>query len=95
MIRLEAILLIWGVRDEVLERLPVKGYWIYGEYDFIAKIDFDDEKELKEFSLMLTRLIGGGKFKIFPVKFSYSKEIETSGNVQREKHKGKDTFYVF
>lgn len=93
--RLKAILLIWGVRDEVLEKLPIKGYWIYGEYDFIAKIDFTDEKELKEFSLMLTKLIGGGKFKIFPVKFSYSKEIETSEKVQRRKHKEKGTFYVF
>ncbi|WP_457752886.1 hypothetical protein [Thermococcus sp.] len=72
MVELEAILLVWGVRDEVLKKLPVKGYWLYGEYDFIAKIEFANENELKEFSLELIRLIGSGKFKLFPVKLSSS-----------------------
>jgi DNA-binding Lrp family transcriptional regulator len=48
--KIEAILLVWGVRDEVLEKLPVEGYWLYGEYDFIARVDFRDEFEMEEFS---------------------------------------------
>ncbi|MCD6559954.1 hypothetical protein [Palaeococcus sp. (in: euryarchaeotes)] len=70
---LEAILLIWGVRDEVLEKLPVEGYWLYGEYDFIAKVDFKDETRLEEFKIELHRLVGNN-FTIYPVKFSFSKE---------------------
>ena len=69
-IDLEAILLVWGVKDEILKEFPVKGYWLYGEYDFIAKVEFADEDELKEFSSRLSRLMGKGKFKLFPVKLS-------------------------
>lgn len=70
---LEAILLVWGVRDEVLEKLPVEGYWLYGEYDFIAKVDFKDERSMEEFKIELHRLVGNN-FTLYPVKFSLSKE---------------------
>ncbi|EHR79347.1 hypothetical protein OCC_07606 [Thermococcus litoralis DSM 5473] len=71
---LEAVLLIWGVRDEVLEKLPIKGHWLYGEYDFIAFLRFEDNKELEEFKRELHHLIGSEKFKIYPVKYSARKE---------------------
>ncbi|ASI99965.1 hypothetical protein A3L02_08805 [Thermococcus celer Vu 13 = JCM 8558] len=67
---IEAILLVWGVRDEVLEKLPVKGHWLYGEYDFIAKVDFRDEFEMEEFMKDLKRIIHGGTFKLLPVLIS-------------------------
>ncbi|ANF21976.1 hypothetical protein [Thermococcus piezophilus] len=75
---IEAILLVWGVRDEVLEKLPVKGYWLYGEYDFIAKVEFISEKEAEEFVRELRRLIHGGTFKLIPVKLSAVKNINRS-----------------
>ena len=67
---IEAILLVWGVRDEVLEKLPVEGYWLYGEYDFIAKVEFRDEFEMEQFASQLKRLINGGTFKLMPVTLS-------------------------
>jgi len=70
---LEVILLVWGVRDEVLEELPVEGYWLYGEYDFIAKVDFRDEAELAEFTKSLHKKVGN-KFTLYPVVLSHSKE---------------------
>ncbi|ASJ09688.1 hypothetical protein A3L11_10760 [Thermococcus siculi] len=74
--KIEAILLVWGVRDEVLEKLPVEGYWLYGEYDFIAKVDFRDEFEMEEFSKLLRKVINGGTFKLMPVTLSAVKEGE-------------------
>ena len=48
-IDLKAILLIWGeVRDETLKKLPIKGYWLYGEYDFIAKVEFPSNPKIKK-----------------------------------------------
>ncbi|MBP1910952.1 hypothetical protein [Thermococcus stetteri] len=73
MIEIEAILLVWGVRDEVLESIPVEGQWLYGEYDFIAKVDFASEEELEEFEKLLRKLINGNTFKLMPVKLSASK----------------------
>ena len=64
------MLLVWGVRDEVLEELPVSGQWLYGEYDFIAKVDFASEGEMEEFEKMLRHLIKGNTFKLMPVKLS-------------------------
>lgn len=68
--KIEAILLVWGVRDEVLEKLPVSGQWLYGEYDFIAKVDFASEKELEEFERALRHLIRRNTFKLMPVRLS-------------------------
>lgn len=76
---IEAILLVWGVRDEVLEKLPVEGYWLYGEYDFIAKVEFRDEFEMEEFMRDLTRIIHGGTFKLIPVMISATKTCEDGG----------------
>ncbi|WP_297464636.1 Lrp/AsnC ligand binding domain-containing protein [Thermococcus sp.] len=67
---IEAILLVWGVRDEVLEKLPVDGYWLYGEYDFIAKVEFRDVAGMERFVEELRRLINGGTFKLMPVTLS-------------------------
>ncbi|NJE02550.1 hypothetical protein E3E27_00035 [Thermococcus sp. MV11] len=64
------MLLVWGVRDEVLERLPVSGYWLYEEYDFIASVDFASEREMEEFEKVLRRLINGNTFKLMPVRLS-------------------------
>lgn len=68
--KIEAILLVWGVRDEVLEKLPVSGQWLHGEYDFIAKVDFASEKELEEFERALRHLIRRNTFKLMPVRLS-------------------------
>ncbi|NJE53901.1 hypothetical protein [Thermococcus sp. 21S9] len=68
--KIEAILLVWGVRDEVLEQIPVEGFWLYGEYDFIARVDFASESEMEEFEKALRRLINGNTFKLMPVKLS-------------------------
>jgi len=78
--KIEAILLVWGVRDEVLEKLPVEGKWLYGEYDFIAKVDFASEAELKDFERQLRKLINGNTFKLMPVKLSAVKR-EGKGEV--------------
>jgi len=67
---IEAILLVWGVRDEVLEKLPVSGQWLYGEYDFIAKVDFASEAEMEEFERTLRHIIKGNTFKLMPIKLS-------------------------
>ncbi|WP_456365866.1 hypothetical protein [Thermococcus sp.] len=66
----EAILLVWGVRDEVLERIPVKGSWLYGEYDFIAKVEFSGEAEAEAFERSLRKIINGGTYKLLPIKLS-------------------------
>ncbi|WP_297535993.1 hypothetical protein [Thermococcus sp.] len=68
--KIEAILLVWGVRDEVLEQIPVEGFWLYGEYDFIAKVDFASEREMEEFEKALRKLINGNTFKLMPVRLS-------------------------
>ena len=76
---MEAILLVWGVRDEVLRGLPVKGHWLYGEYDFIARVEFGSGVEMEEFEKLLRRLIDGGRFKLMPVKISGLKGEEGRG----------------
>jgi len=70
---MEAILLVWGVRDEVLEKIPVDGYWLYGEYDFIAKVEFSSAGEMEDFERSLRRIIRGGRFKLIPVELSVVK----------------------
>ncbi|WP_175059311.1 hypothetical protein [Thermococcus sp. 2319x1] len=75
MVALEVVLLIWGVRDEVLRELPIEGYWLYGEYDFIAVLSFEDGKSLEEFKRELHHLIGSEKFKVYPVKYSARNRI--------------------
>ncbi|WP_457750532.1 hypothetical protein [Thermococcus sp.] len=67
---MEAILLVWGVRDEVLRKIPVDGYWLYGEYDFIAKVEFSTKEEMEEFEREIRRIIRGGSFKLIPVELS-------------------------
>ncbi|WP_048151435.1 hypothetical protein [Palaeococcus ferrophilus] len=69
MVTIEALLLVWGVRDEDLERLPVDGYWLYGEYDFIGKIYAESEEEFEALKRQIARIVGHN-FKIFPVKYS-------------------------
>jgi len=69
-IGMEAILLVWGVRDEVLRRIPVEGYWLYGEYDFIARVEFSTGEEMEEFERRIRRIIRGGTFKLIPVELS-------------------------
>nr|WP_206203518.1 hypothetical protein [Thermococcus sp. M36] len=53
-----------------MEKLPVEGHWLYGEYDFIAKVEFRDEFEMEQFIGQLRRLIHGGTFKLMPVTLS-------------------------
>jgi len=48
-IDLKAVLVIWGVKDDILKKLPIEGHWLYGEYDFISILDFDNSGELEEF----------------------------------------------
>lgn len=79
---IEAILLVWGVRDEVLEKLPIKGYWLYGEYDFIAKLEFRDEFEMEEFMRDLKSVIHGGTFKLMPAMISAVKNEEGTSVVE-------------
>jgi len=76
-ITLEVVLLIWGVRDEVLRKLPIKGYWLYGEYDFIAVLSFENNEKLEEFKRELYHLIGSEKFKIYPVKYSAGNSLHS------------------
>ena len=76
---MEAILLVWGVRDEVLKEIPVEGYWLYGEYDFIAKVEFSTEGEMDEFERKLQHLIKGNTFKLIPVKLSAVKKESGEG----------------
>jgi len=68
-IDLKAVLVIWGVKDDILEKLPIEGHWIYGEYDFISILDFDNSGELEEFKEKLRHLIGDEKFKVYLVKY--------------------------
>ncbi|ASJ07577.1 hypothetical protein A3L08_09720 [Thermococcus pacificus] len=80
--KIEAILLVWGVRDEVLEKLPLEGHWLYGEYDFIAKIELRDEFEMEQFAEELRHLIHGGTFKLMPIALSTIKNgVEGSETV--------------
>ncbi len=67
-IAIEAILLIWGTRDEVIRQLPVNGHMLYGEYDFIAKVEFTSDKELREFEKRIRRILGSSRFKIMPIR---------------------------
>ncbi len=76
---MEAILLVWGVRDEVLRKLPVEGYWLYGEYDFIAKVEFSTDEEMEEFERKLQHLIKGNTFKLTPVRLSAVKKESGKG----------------
>jgi DNA-binding Lrp family transcriptional regulator len=64
------MLLVWGVRDEVLKKIPVDGQWLYGEYDFIAKVEFADLAEMEEFERLIRRIINGNTYKLLPVKIS-------------------------
>lgn len=64
---MEAILLVWGVRDEVLREIPVDGNWLYGEYDFIAKVEFDSQEDMERFEKFLRSLIKGNTYKLLPV----------------------------
>ncbi len=82
MVETEAILLVWGVRDEVLEELPVEGSWLYGEYDFIAKVEFADVVEMEAFERSLRRVINGGTYKLLPIKLSAVKS--ENGNLELE-----------
>ncbi|WP_367883320.1 hypothetical protein [Thermococcus peptonophilus] len=61
------------MRDEILRELPVEGQWLYGEYDFIAKVDFSSESEMEDFEKLLRKLVNGNTFKLMPVKLSASK----------------------
>ncbi len=78
----------------MLKKLPVEGYWLYGEYDFIAKVEFADENELKEFRLKLTKLVGRGKFKLFPVKLSSNTLKNPAENHQINEITENSVFYV-
>ena len=78
---IEAILLVWGVRDEVLRKIPVEGRWLYGEYDFIARVEFSSEAEMEAFERSLRRLINGNTFKLMPVKLSAIKRETEDGVV--------------
>jgi hypothetical protein len=71
---MEEILLVWGVRDEVLREIPVKGHWLYGEYDFIAKVEFSSSEEMEQFEANLQHLIKGNTFKLIPIRLSAVKE---------------------
>ncbi|ASJ03471.1 hypothetical protein A3L09_09465 [Thermococcus profundus] len=73
MIKTEAILLVWGVRDEILKLLPVEGHWLYGEYDFIAKVEFEGWAEMEEFEKTIRALINGNTYKLLPVISSGTK----------------------
>ena len=73
-VKIEAILLVWGARDEVLKKIPVEGYWLYGEYDFIAKVECSDEEQMKSFLRELKHVIHGGTFKLIPVQLSAVKD---------------------
>jgi len=57
-----------------LEKLPSEGYWLYGEYDFIAKVEFRDEFEMDQFASQLRRTINGGTFKLMPITLSAVKK---------------------
>ncbi|WP_232462906.1 hypothetical protein [Thermococcus sp. P6] len=48
----------------------MEGYWLYGEYDFIARLEFRDEFEMEDFSRELRRTINGGTFKLIPILVS-------------------------
>lgn len=61
------------MRDEILRELPVEGQWLYGEYDFIARVDFSSESEMEDFERLLRKIINGNTFKLMPVKLSASK----------------------
>jgi len=65
---IEAILLVWGTRDDVIRMLPVDGYLLYGEYDFIAKVEFKSEAELMEFERRIHEVLGSGRFKLMPIR---------------------------
>ncbi len=58
------------MRDEVLKRLPVEGYWLYGEYDFIAKVELETEEDLLTFEKRIHEILCPGRFKLMPVKLS-------------------------
>ncbi|AJC72007.1 hypothetical protein X802_07430 [Thermococcus guaymasensis DSM 11113] len=64
---MQAILLVWGVTEEVLKKIPVKGSPLYGEYDFIAKVGFEDEEEMQRFETSLRALIKGNTYKLLPI----------------------------
>ena len=64
---MEAIHLVWGVGDDVLRKIPVEGSWLYGEYDFIAKVKFRDRIEMERFERLLRSLINGNTYKLLPV----------------------------
>jgi len=75
-IDLKAVLVIWGVKDDILKKLPIEGHWVYGEYDFISILDFDNSGELEEFKEKLRHLIGDEKFKVYSVKYGAKNKID-------------------
>ncbi len=64
---MEAILLVWGVSEDVLKKIPVKGTPLYGEYDFIAKVEFKNEADMERFERFLKALIKGNTYKLLPI----------------------------
>jgi DNA-binding Lrp family transcriptional regulator len=80
---------VWGVRDEVLKKIPVEGRWLYGEYDCIAKVELGDLAEMEEFERLIRRIINGNTYKLLPVSVSAVKGenaekatiIETGENI--------------
>ncbi|MCD6523869.1 MAG: hypothetical protein J7K48_02575 [Thermococcus sp.] len=64
---MQAILLVWGVPEDALKKIPVKGSPLYGEYDFIAKVEFKNEAEMERFETSLRALIKGNTYKLLPI----------------------------
>jgi hypothetical protein len=61
----------------VLEKIPVEGQWLYGEYDFIAKVEFADITEMDAFERLLRRVIKGNTYKLLPVRISAVRNKES------------------
>ncbi|WP_187146398.1 hypothetical protein [Thermococcus sibiricus] len=76
MIGLKAVLIIWCIKEDILEKLTIEGHWAYGEYNFISILDFDNSRELEEFKEKLRHLIGDEKFKVYLVKYEAKNGID-------------------
>ncbi|NPA48243.1 MAG: hypothetical protein GXO14_06345 [Thermococci archaeon] len=81
---IEAILLVWDAGSEEIERLPIRGYLLHGEYDFIARVKFSNESEMKDFERSIRRIIGSGRFKLMPVKVMNLSESGGRGQSQKD-----------
>ncbi|WP_206205552.1 hypothetical protein [Thermococcus sp. MV5] len=53
-----------------MEKLPFEGSLAYGEYDFIASLEFHSVAELENLKKSLYKLIGIGNFVIYVVRYS-------------------------